>query len=181
MHNEALGTDYAAAVNCVETVLLPAFDDWLKGGTAAPSSLQTFGAIGTLDWLFGEYRADRRFTKLDPLTRRNHESGFKLVGGHVLKDGRRLGQARLTAITTAVIDALYEALLPAKDAEGNVIGERRTTVNIVARRHPGKLAPVISSAISVRPMRAAHKSGVSCGSCRRRENVSGHCLLSIGK
>jgi hypothetical protein len=71
----------------------------------------------------------------------------------VLKDGRRLGQARLTAITTAVTDALYEALLPVKDAEGNVIGERRTTVNhamktcrrawnIVARRHPGKLPHV---------------------------------------
>ena len=30
---------------------------------------------------------------------------------HVLKDGRRLGQARLTAITTAVIDTLYERLL----------------------------------------------------------------------
>ena len=37
------------------------------------------------------------------------------MGGHVLKDGRRLGQARLTAITTAITDALYEALLPVKD------------------------------------------------------------------
>ena len=75
------------------------------------------------------------------------------MGGHVLKDGRRLGQARVTAITTAITDALYEALLPLKDADGNVIGERRTTVNhamktcrrawnIVARRHPGKLPHV---------------------------------------
>ena len=149
MRNEALGTDYDAAVLRAETILLPAFDAWLKGDTAAASS-PAVAAAGTLDWLFAEYRADRRYTKLDPKTRRNHENGFKLVGGHVLKDGRRLGQARVTAITTGITDALYEALLPVKDADGNVIGERRTTVNhamktcrrawnIVARRHPGKL------------------------------------------
>jgi len=89
-------------------------------------------------------------TQLDGKTRRNHENGFKLVGGHVLKDGRRLGQVRLTTITTAVTDALYERLLIVTDTAGNVIGERRTTVNhamkscrrawnIVSRRHPGKL------------------------------------------
>ena len=59
-------------------------------------------------------------------------------------------RARLAVITTAVTDALYEKLLVVdQDAEGNVIGERRTTVNhamkscrrawnVVARRHPGK-------------------------------------------
>ena len=147
LRNEPLGTDYEAAVKRAENILLPAFDAWLNGDTAA--SEQAIVA-GTLDWLFTDYRSDRRFTKLDPKSKRNHENGFKLVGGHVLKDGRRLGQARLTAITTAITDALYEALLPLKDADGNVIGERRTTVNhamktcrrawnIVARRHPGKL------------------------------------------
>jgi hypothetical protein len=100
--------------------------------------------------MFTEYRTDRRYTKLDGKTKRNHENGFKLVGGHVLKDGRRLGQVRVTTITTAVTDALYEKLLIVTDKEGNAIGERRTTVNhamkscrrawnIVARRHPGKL------------------------------------------
>ena len=152
MYNEPLGTDYAVAVQRAETILLPAFDAWLKGDTAAPTS-QAVAVAGTLDWLFAEYRADRRYTKLDPKTRRNHENGFKLVGGYVLKDGRRLGQAHASAITTAITDALYEALLPLKDAEGNVIGERRTSVNhamktcrrawnIVARRHPGKLPHV---------------------------------------
>jgi hypothetical protein len=151
MRNEALGTDYEAAVKRAETILLPAFDAWLKGDTASHTS--PLAEAGTLDWLFAEYRSDRRYTKLDPKTRRNHENGFKLVGGHVLRDGRRLGQARIAAITTAITDALYEALLPVKDADGNVIGERRTTINhamkacrrawnIVARRHPGKLPHV---------------------------------------
>lgn len=98
------------------------------------------------------YRADRRYTKLDAKSKRNHEVGFKLVGGYILKDGKRLGKKRLTAIDTALIDDLYEKLLILKttDTDGNVVErERRTTVNhamkscrrawnIAARRNPGK-------------------------------------------
>jgi hypothetical protein len=87
------------------------------------------------------------------MTRRNHEASFRLVGGHVLKDGRRLGQVRLASIDTAVIDALYQRLLVVKetDATGNVIErERRTTLNkamsscrrawnVAARRNPRKV------------------------------------------
>jgi len=148
LQNEPLGTDYETAVARAETILLPAFDAWRTGGTS--DKVPTVAAPGTLDWVFAEYRSDRRYTKLDPKTRRNHENGFKLVGGHVLTDGRRLGQVRVTAITTAVTDALYEKLLVLTDSAGDVISERRTTVNhamkscrrawnIVARRHPGKL------------------------------------------
>jgi hypothetical protein len=150
--NAPLGTDYAAAVERAETVLLPAFDSWRSGG-ATDAKTEVGAAFGTLDWIFAEYRADRRFTNLDAMTRRNHEVGFRFVGGFILKDGRRLGQARLSAITTAVIDALYEKLLVVKetDAAGNVIErERRTTINhamktcrrawnIATRRNPGKV------------------------------------------
>jgi hypothetical protein len=149
LHNEALGTDYAAAVERAETIL-KVYDAWLKGDASADSKTLTVAPFGTLDWLFGEYRSDRRFTKLDAGSKRNHENGFKLVGGYVLKDGRRLGSVRITAITTAETDAIYEKLLVVTDDEGNVIGERRTTVNhamkscrrawnIAARKHPGKL------------------------------------------
>jgi hypothetical protein len=107
--NEPLGTDYKTAVERAETVLLPAFDEWRGIGKAeAPTPI---AAAGTLDWLFAEYRADRRFTKLGARTKRNHEVGFRLVGGHRMKDGRRLGQVRLTEISTAAIDMLYEKLL----------------------------------------------------------------------
>ena len=149
--NEPLGTDYAKAVERAETVLLPAFDSWRKGGRsdAAPAG----AAFGTLDWIFAEYRADRRFTKLDARTKRNHEVGFRLVGGHILKDGRKLGSVRATAIDTAVVDALYEKLLVVKETDANgksIERERRTTINhamkscrrawkIAARRNPGKV------------------------------------------
>ena len=150
VRNEPLGTDYAAAVERAETVLLPAFDAWRTGDADGKA---IGAAAGTLDWIFAEYRADRRFTKLDPKTRRNHEVGFALVGGHVLKDGRRLGEVRLTVITTAVTDALYEKLLVVTetDTDGNTVTrERRTSVNhamktcrrawnVAARRNPSKL------------------------------------------
>jgi hypothetical protein len=154
--NEALGIDYAAAVKRAEEVLLPAFDAWRTGDAKTATTLAV-AMVGTLDWVFAEYRADRRFTKLDPKSKRNHEVGFKLVGGYVLQDGTRLGRKRLIAIDTALTDDLYEKLLILRttDAEGNVVErERRTTINhamkschrawkVCARRNPGKL-PLIN-------------------------------------
>jgi hypothetical protein len=153
MKNEPLGTDHNAAVQRAETILLPAFDSWRTGGSSDAKSTSVVATTGTLDWVFAEYRADRRFTKLDPGTRRLHERGFCLVGDYGLKDGRRLGDVRLTAINTAVIDVLYEKLLVVSeaDAEGNMVErERRTTINhamktcrrawnVALRRNPGKV------------------------------------------
>lgn len=155
LHDEPLGVDYDAAVLRAETILLPAFDAWLTGDKkTAAKQMPVVAAAGTLDWVFAVYRADRRYKKLDAGTKRNHENGFKLVGGYELKDGSRLGSRRVGLIDTGITDALYEALLPLKDEKGNAIGERRTTVNhamkscrrawnICARRHPGKL-PVVN-------------------------------------
>ena len=95
-HNQPLGSDYRAAVERAETVLLPAFDAWRSGEWKDKSGIGA--ASGTLDWVFAEYRSDRRFTELDTKTRRNHEAGFRLVGGMCLKDGRRLGQVRLVSV-----------------------------------------------------------------------------------
>src|SRR5262245_28375164 len=144
---ERLGSDYHNAVLRAETVLLPMFDVWRDGDDAAATGGPS------LDWVFAEYRADRRYAKLDVRTKRNHESGFRLVGGYVMKDGRKLGTMPLASITTAVIDALYEKVLIIKetDAAGNVIErERRTTVNhamkscrrawnVARRRNPDKV------------------------------------------
>jgi hypothetical protein len=151
LRDEPLGLDYDTAVSRAETILLPMFDAW-RSGDDKPTATQkpVVAAPGTLDWVFAEYRADRRYTKLDAKSKRNHENGFKLVGGYKLKDGTLLGDRRAALIDTSITDALYEALLPLQDGDGNVIGERRTTVNhamktcrrawnICARRNPGKL------------------------------------------
>jgi hypothetical protein len=154
--NEALGANYEAAIARAESILLPALDSWRTNGTSDLVSSVAVATRGTLDWVFAEYRADRRFTKLDPKTQRNHESGFRLVGGYVLKDGRRLGQVRLTAITTTITDAVYEKLsfVTESAADGNVVErERRTTVNhamkscrrawnVAGRRSPGTVPSI---------------------------------------
>lgn len=154
VENEPLGEDYQAAVARAETVLLPAFDNWRTGG--AIGAVAPAAKFGTLDWVFAEYRADRRFKKLDPKTKRNNESGFRLVGGYRLKDGRRLGEVRATAINSAVADELYDKLMTVteKDADGNEVQrERRTTVNhamksvrrawfVTTRRNPDKMPSV---------------------------------------
>ena len=153
--NEPLGTDYDAAVQRAENILLPAFDAWRSGGDTVITP--TVCKIGTLDWMFAEYRADRRFTKLSGHTRRHHESGFRVIGHYRLKNGKRFGEMPLSAITGAVVDMIYEKLVIVSetDAAGNVIErERRPTINyamktcrrawnVLARRHPGKV-PVIN-------------------------------------
>ncbi|WP_130583955.1 hypothetical protein [Bradyrhizobium sp. Leo170] len=134
VQSEALGADYAAAVSRCETILLPTFDAWRTGSASiSPTTSQAAAAPGTLDWVFAEYRSDRRYTKLDP--KRNHEVGFKLVGGYILKDGKPLGEKRLTAIDTALANDLYEKLLVLKVAKDGVVveRERRTTVNLRSR------------------------------------------------
>ena len=108
--NEPLGDDYDAAVQRAETVLLPAFDSWRSGG-GTDTPVAGVAKPGTLDWIFAEYRADRRYTALDVRTKRNHEVGFRLVGQYIMKDGRRLGDVSLAAINTAVADTLYAKLL----------------------------------------------------------------------
>ena len=96
MHTEALGSDLDAAIKRAETILLPAFDAWRSGDAKiASGTAPAVAAVGTLDWVFAEYRADRRYTKLDPKTKRNHENGFKLVGGSRPEGRTRLGQAAL--------------------------------------------------------------------------------------
>jgi hypothetical protein len=141
IENEPLGCDYDAAVERAERILLPAFDSWLTGGeTDAPA---TIAKIGTLDWLFAEYRADRRFTKLDAKTRRLHESGMRMVGNYSLKDGRRLGAMSLHAITTAVVDVLYEKLLTrARTSTNHAMKTSRRAWNVVSRAKPGKVPTV---------------------------------------
>src|SRR3954453_17279816 len=79
LHTEALGADLDAAIKRAETMLSPAFDAWRSGDTKTAAT-PAMAKVGTLDWVFSEYRTDRRYTKLDPKSKRNHENGFKLVG-----------------------------------------------------------------------------------------------------
>ncbi|WP_245524877.1 MULTISPECIES: hypothetical protein [unclassified Bradyrhizobium] len=112
--------------------------------------------IGTLDWMFHEYRRTwkqktaKRLQPLSPGQCRVHETGIKMICEYLLKDGRRLGTLRVSSIDTAFADDLFEKLLY-KSVDGEKV-ERRTTVNhamttargawnTISRAHPHLFAP----------------------------------------
>jgi len=107
---EALGTDYAAAVQRVEKVLLPLFDSWRTRGLT--DMVPKGPRRGTLDWLFSVYRASDKFTRLGRKVQALYDAGLALVADHALKDGRRLGDVGLGSIDANIVDALYAKLLP---------------------------------------------------------------------
>ena len=131
VESEPLDSDYDAAVQRVEKILLPAFDSWRTGGDDAKPGV---GIVpGTLDWLFHEFRKTwphptaKRLRPLSPGQCRVHETGIKMLSEYTLQNGKRLGSQRLTTFDTAVVDDLFGKLL-FKDVNGEKI-ERRTTVN----------------------------------------------------
>jgi hypothetical protein len=130
--NEPLGIDYDLAVQRAEKILLPAFDSWRTGGTDASPTVGI--VVGTLDWMFHEYRRTwkqptaKRLKGLSLGQCRVHETGIKMLCEYKLKDdGSRLGSQRLTQFTSAVVDDLFAKLL-FKEVNGEKV-ERRTTVN----------------------------------------------------
>jgi hypothetical protein len=131
LENEPLGAEYDTAVQRAEKVLLPAFDSWRTGGADATPTLGV--AVGTLDWMFHEYRQTwsrptaKRTKPLSPGQCRVHETGIKMVCEHRLQNGGRLGAQRLSLFDTAAVDALFERLL-FKEVNGEPV-ERRTTAN----------------------------------------------------
>jgi hypothetical protein len=153
--NEALGTDYDRAVLRTEKILLPAFDSWRTGGDDA-DPVRIGVVVGTLDWMFHEYRRTwsqktaKRLQPLSPGQCRVHETGIKMICEYILLDGRRLGTRRASSIDTAFVDQLFEKLLY-RTVKGERV-ERRTTVNhamktargawnTISRANPGLFPP----------------------------------------
>ena len=89
--------------------------------------------VGTLDWMFKEYRGTwlkttaMRIKPLSPGQCRVHETGIKMLCEYRLQDGSRLGARPLSQFDTATVDQLFEKLL-FKDVNGEKV-ERRTTLN----------------------------------------------------
>jgi hypothetical protein len=127
---EALGEEYAAAVDRAENVLLPAFDSWRSGGLTdmVPAS----PVPGTFDWLVGIFKKHRKWREIDSKTQRFYEQGLTLFSNHKLKDGSRAGSKQISDFTKRFVDAVYAKLLVVEDedADGNVVKrERRRSAN----------------------------------------------------
>jgi hypothetical protein len=107
--SEALGDDYAAAVERVEAILLAQFDSWRTGDLC---DLKPRGsARGTFDWMVGVYRKSPQYEKLSRRQKSNFEYGLRIASTRHLnndKHGRtRFGQLSLQEITLGLADKLY--------------------------------------------------------------------------
>jgi hypothetical protein len=195
--NEALGTDYDAAVRRAEDVLLPIFDSWLSGGASDGATAPVILA-GTLDWVFAEYRKTwttptaKRLAPLSLGQQRNHDVGIRMVSDHLLANGQRLGAQRVKLIDSAVVDKLFEKLLIKTGKDGKRI-ERRTTVNAamrtcraawntVSRAHPGQLGinPFAAMGLIDTSKESAHASYAELQAFRAKAVELGYQSLATG-
>jgi hypothetical protein len=110
--NEPLGNDYAtacgvdglggraAAVNAL-------FDEWAKTRSGEP--LPGLARYGTVDWLFREYKASKRYReRVSARTRPDYERTMHLLTDRLTKRGDCVGDRPVKSITPAAADKLYE-------------------------------------------------------------------------
>ena len=90
----------AAALNAL-------FDEWANTKSGEP--LPGIARYGTVDWLFREYKASRRYCeRVSARTRPDYERTMHLLTDIVTKRGDRVGDRPVKSITPAAADKLYE-------------------------------------------------------------------------
>ena len=89
---EALGTEYAAARDRAEQVLLPAFDSWRSRGLT--DMAPPLPVPGTFDWLACIFKSHQKWKEIGTSTQRCYDQGLSLFANHILKDGRGWGRSR---------------------------------------------------------------------------------------
>jgi hypothetical protein len=127
---EALGEQYAAAVERAENILLPAYDSWRSKGLS--DMVPPSPTPGTFDWLVGVFRAHQKWREIDFKTQRLYEQGLSLFANYKLKDGSRAGSKQIADFTKGFVDAIYAKLLvvEGEDAAGKPVRrERRRFAN----------------------------------------------------
>lgn len=127
---EALGENYAAAVERAESILLPAYDSWRTNGLS--DMVPPTPTPGTFDWLVCVFKAHLKWREIDAKTQRLYEQGLALFANYRLKDGSRAGSKQIADFTKGFVDAIYAKLLVVedKDAAGNLVRrERRRFAN----------------------------------------------------
>jgi len=130
VHAEALGEEYADAIDRAKNVLLPAFDSWCSRGLT--DMIPASPVPGTFDWLVSIFKTHQKWKEIDHKTQRLYEQGLALFANHKLKDGSRAGSKQISDFTKGFVDAVYAKLLVVEDedADGNVVKrERRRFAN----------------------------------------------------
>jgi hypothetical protein len=144
--NEPLGNDYAIACGADgnggrAAALNGLLDEWLKIKKGEP--VESITRHGTVDWLFREYKASKRFReRVSQRTRPDYERLMQLVVNLPTKRGDKVGQRSVKAITPLAADKIYEQVCAgpngARPRQGEkVIALCRAAWRVVHRLHPG--------------------------------------------
>ena len=123
VRNEALGTSYIVA--CGEdgnggraAVLNVQVDEWYRQCKGLPISSIGSPTIGTVDWLFREYkRTNAYLEKVAARSRRNYEWAMNELCDLLDKEGRRTGSKLIRSISPRAADKIYKKLIDGSKGE----------------------------------------------------------------
>jgi hypothetical protein len=149
--NEPLGDDYTAACGRdgkggrAET-LNGLFDEWDQMRRGAPISSEKAPSIGSVDWLFREYKQTKAYTaKVAIRSRKNYEWAMREVCNSLNKKGIRIGNLPIKSITPRAADKLYDLFTVGSSGERLRTAEKmvalcRKAWRVVHRLYPTEFA-----------------------------------------
>lgn len=149
--NEPLGADYAVACGVNgkggrAATLNGLFDEWVLARRGISVSSEAAPAIGTVDWLFREYRQSKAYTeKVGIRSRTGYEWAMRAVCDTQNKKGVRIGALPIRSITPRAADLLYENFITTDGGERLRRGEKLTVLcrkawRVVHRLFPAEFA-----------------------------------------
>jgi len=148
--NEPLGDDYVVACGHDgkggrAATLNGLFDEWDQGRRGVPTS-EGAPAIGSVDWLFREYKQSRAYLeKVAMRSRKNYEWAMREVGDTLNKKGVRIGNLPIKSITPRAADKLYDLFIIGGSGERLRTAEKmvalcRKAWRVVHRLYPAEFA-----------------------------------------
>jgi hypothetical protein len=154
--NEPLGDDYVAACGHDgnggrAATLNGLFDEWDQARRGAPISSEAAPAIGSIDWLFREYKQSRSYLeKVAIRSRKDYEWAMREVGNTLNKRGVRIGDLPIKSITPRAADKLYDLFTIGEAGERLRTAEKMVTLcrkawRVVHRLYPTEFANDISN------------------------------------
>ena len=143
--NEPLGNNYVEACgsdgNGGRAAMLNGhFDDWLRTKNGEPA--ESIARYGTVDWLFREYKASKRYEKrVSTRTRPDYERLMHLVCDLVTKRGDTVGQRPIKSITPRAADKIYDQVCDGPNGQRprqaeKVVALCRAAWRVVHRLYP---------------------------------------------
>jgi hypothetical protein len=147
VQNEALGTSYFVA--CGEdgkggraAILNGQIDEWDQQRKGLPISSKAAPKIGTVDWLFRQYKQTNAYLeKVAPRSRRNYEWAMNELCDLFDKDGRRTGSKLIKSISPRASDKIYKKLVTGSKGERLRTAEKIVTLARKAWRVVHRLFP----------------------------------------